>query len=349
MTQAPATAAELAKLVGGQLEGCANACVRGMNTLEDAAHDEATFIVSEKYAAQWKRSNACVAVIEKSVACAVGDPSRRALIRVQHAELALATALQAFSLAPELPALGVHASAVIDSTATLGRDLRIGPLVVIERDARIGDRCVLHAGARIGAQVIMGADCRVHPNAVIRERCKLGARVVLNAGAVIGSDGFGYRPSADARSMIRIPHLGIVVLEDDVEIGANTCVDRAKFGATSIGAHTKIDNLCQVGHNCRIGRMTVIAGLTGISGSVRIGDGVQIGGNSGLAEHCVVGNDVRLAGGSGVTKDVPAGAIWAGYPAHDARSELRILAAIRKLPEWSRMFRRLKADPRNPS
>jgi UDP-3-O-[3-hydroxymyristoyl] glucosamine N-acyltransferase len=149
---------------------------------------------------------------------------------------------------------------------------------------------------------------------------------------------------SDGRSLVRIPHRGSVLLEDGVEIGANACVDRAKFGVTVIGAHSKIDNLCQIAHNCQIGRMSVIAGLTGLAGSVQIGDGVQIGGNTGIADHRRVGSGARLAAKSGVMEDVPAGATWGGFPAQDILAELRVVAAIRKLPEWSRKLRRLLSE-----
>ena len=344
MTGTPATAAELASLVGGRLEGCATAPVRGVNAMDDAAADEATFIVDERYAARWAGCRASVAIVAESVACEVGDASRRALVRVKHAELALATALEAFAPKPELPAEGVHASATVDATAKIGKGVRIGAQVVVGREAVIGDGCTLHAGAKVCAQATLGDGCTIHANAVIRERCRLGRGVVVNACAVIGSDGFGYRPAADGRSMVRIPHLGNVVLEDGVEIGANTCVDRAKFGSTVVGAGTKIDNLCQIAHNCRIGRMTVIAGLTGLAGSVQVGDGVQIGGGCGVADHRTIGNGARLAAMSGVMEDIPAGAAWGGYPAQDIRAELRVVAAVRKLPEWSRKLRRLIED-----
>lgn len=344
MTTPPATAAQLATLVHGRLEGCATAPVRGINTLEDAAADEATFIVDEGYASRWPSCRAGVAIVGEGVACEPGDPSRRALIRVSHPELAVAVALEAFAPPPERPDEGVHPSASIHPSARLGSSLRIGAQVVIGRDATIGDGCTLHPGSQVGAQTTLGEGCVLHANAVIRERCRLGRGVVVNACAVIGSDGFGYRPAADGRSLVRIPHLGNVVLEDGVEIGANTCVDRAKFGSTVVGAGTKIDNLCQIAHNCRIGRMTVIAGLTGLAGSVRVGDGVQIGGGCGIADHRVIGDGARLAAKSGVIDDVPPGASWGGYPAQDFRAELRAVAAVRKLPEWSRKLRRLIED-----
>jgi UDP-3-O-[3-hydroxymyristoyl] glucosamine N-acyltransferase len=340
VTRPPATAAELAALVGGRLEGLASAPIHGMNSIDESKPGDA----NNRHAQRWAGCQATVAVVEDGVPLEVGDPSRRALIRVPSAELALVKALEAFAPAPELPPPGVHASAVIDSSAEVSPSARIGPCAVVGARTRIGANCVLHPGAVIGHGCELGEGCVIHPNVVIRERCRLSRGVVVHAGAVIGSDGFGYRPAADGRSVVRIPHLGTVVLEDGVEIGAGTCIDRAKFGATVVGAHTKIDNLCQVAHNCQIGRMTVIAGLTGLAGSVRIGNGVQIGGNCGIADHRAIGDGARLAAKSGVMDDVPAGATWGGSPAQDFRAELRVVAAIRKLPEWSRKFRRRIED-----
>ena len=339
MSGAPRTAQELASLVRGTLEGCATAPVRGMNAIDDAASDQATFIVDERYAARWAGSNAGVALIARTVPCEVGDASRRALIRVDHPELALAAALEAFAPEPEAPATGVHPTATVDPSVKLGAGVTIG------RGACVGQGCVLHAGVSVGAETVLGPRCTLHPGVVVRERCRLGQGVVVHANAVIGSDGFGYRPAADGRSLVRIPHLGSVVLEDGVEIGAGTCVDRAKFGATVVGAGTKIDNLCQIGHGCRIGRMVVIAGLTGLAGSVTVGDGAQIGGGCGIADHRTIGRGARLAARSGVMDDVPDGATWGGMPAQDVRSELRVIAAIRRLPEWSRRLRHLARDP----
>ena len=341
----PGTARALAELVGGRLEGNADAQVLGLNSLEEASRTEATFIVDDRHAARWPASKAGVALVADKVSCALGEDAGRALVHVPDAQLAMVKALEAFAPPAELPAVGVHPSAVVDPSARLGAQVRIGPGAVVGRETVLGDGCVLHAGAVLGARVTLGAGCVLHANAVVRDRCTLGRGVTLHPGAVIGSEGFGYRPAADGRSLVRIPHLGNVVLEDGVEIGANTCVDRAKFGSTVVGAGTKIDNLCQIAHNCHIGRMTVIAGLTGLAGSVRVGDGVQIGGGCGIADHRSIGHGARLAAKSGVMEDVPDGATWGGFPAQDIRAELRVVAAIRKLPEWSRKLRRLIEDP----
>jgi len=349
-------------LVGGALEGDGDIAFTGLSSLNDATEKQATFITSDAHAKLWAQSRARIAIVGRQVktplttqplspsssqaqiAAHAGNPQSRALIRVENADLAVAKILQTFAAPTTLPALGAHASAVIDPSATIGKDARIGALVSVGAGSHIGNGCVLHAGARVAAHVSIGDQCVIHCNAFIDERSVLGSRVIIHASAVIGGDGFGYRPAADGKSLMRIPHTGNVVLDDDVEIGANTCVDRAKFGSTRIGAGTKIDNLCQIAHGCRVGRMTVIAGMSGLAGSVTVGDGVQIGGYCGIADHTTIGDGARLAAKSAVMNDVPAGATWGGMPAQEIREELRVIAAIRKLPQWSRKLRTLLED-----
>ncbi len=329
----------------GALEGDGSLPIAGLSTLQDAGADEATFIASDAHARHWAACKARVAVVDRRVKADLSVAPPRTLIRVENADLAVARILEAFAPAPALPAVGAHPTAVIEPGAQVGEGSRIGAHASVAAGARLGRGCVLHAGARIGAATTLGDECVVHANAVIEHRCTLGHRVVIGAGAVIGGDGFGFRPAADGRRMVHIPHNGTVVLEDEVEIGAGTCVDRAKFGATRVGRGTKIDNLCQIAHGCRIGRMTVIAGLCGLAGSVTVGDGVQMGGNCGIGDHRTIGDGARLAAKSAVMEDVPPGAAWGGMPAQDIRAELRVVAAIRKLPEWSRKLRRLLEEP----
>lgn len=353
----PKTSSQLAVLVGGALEGAGDIAFTGLSSLADATEHEATFITSDAHAKLWEHSRARIAIVGNQVKSQLSNsPTKsalsststqsaqtqaRALIRVDNADLAVAKVLEVFAPPTTLPAVGAHASAVIDASAIIGKDARIGALVSVGAGSHIGNGCVLHAGARIASNVTLGEGCVIHSNAFIDERCVLGARVIIHASAVIGGDGFGYRPAADGKSLTRIPHTGNVVLDDDVEIGANTCVDRAKFGSTKIGAGTKIDNLCQIAHGCRIGRMTVIAGMSGLAGSVTVGNGVQIGGYCGIGDHKIIGDGARLAAKSAVMNDIPAGATWGGMPAQDIREELRVIAAIRKLPQWSRKLRTL--------
>jgi len=353
----PKTSSQLAALVGGALEGPGDIAFTGLSSLADATEHEATFITSDAHAKLWEHSRARIAIVGNQVKSQLSNSptnsalssastqgaqtQTRALIRVDNADLAVAKVLEIFAPPTTLPAVGAHVSAVIDASAVIGKDARIGALVSVGAGSHIGNGCVLHAGARIAANVTLGEGCVIHSNAFIDERCVLGARVIIHASAVIGGDGFGYRPAADGKSLTRIPHTGNVVLDDDVEIGANTCVDRAKFGSTKIGAGTKIDNLCQIAHGCRIGRMTVIAGMSGLAGSVTVGNGVQIGGYCGIGDHKTIGDGARLAAKSAVMNDIPAGATWGGMPAQDIREELRVIAAIRKLPQWSRKLRTL--------
>jgi UDP-3-O-[3-hydroxymyristoyl] glucosamine N-acyltransferase len=208
---------------------------------------------------------------------------------------------------------------------------------------------VLHAGVRLSAGVTLGADCVVHSNTVIRHDCTLGQRVILHQNVSVGADGFGYRPAPDGRGLVKVPHIGSVRIEDDVEIGAGTCIDRGKFGATVIGTGTKIDNLVQIGHNCRIGRCCIIVSGCGLAGSVVLEDGVILGGQVGIADGVRVGAGVQVGAKSGLMKDIPPGEKWLGVPADQASATLRQWAAIRKLPGLlGGIETQLKAAARKP-
>jgi UDP-3-O-[3-hydroxymyristoyl] glucosamine N-acyltransferase len=239
------------------------------------------------------------------------------------------------------PEPGVHSSAVVHPSAQIGARVRIGPHVTIDRDVRVGDDVVLHAGVRLYAEVVVGDGCVLHANTVVRHRCRLGQRVLLHQNVSIGADGFGYRPPKGGKGFVKIPHIGNVVLEDDVEVGANACVDRAKFGTTLVGEGTKIDNLCHIGHNVRIGRHCSISGLTGVAGSTIIEDGVMIGGGASIRDHITIGAKARVGGASGVGADVPPGMTVTGYPADEVQAALRQWASVRKLPD---VLRKLGGD-----
>ncbi|MBC24468.1 MAG: UDP-3-O-(3-hydroxymyristoyl)glucosamine N-acyltransferase [Phycisphaerae bacterium] len=333
---------DLAREVGGRLEGPADTEISGVGSLQSAGEGDVTFIVAEEHAAAWKDSKASAAIANEQLDLQDEDPPRP-IIRVEDAEQAMISVLELFESDRPMPEPG------IDSTARIGRDCTIGDGCRIGTGVSIGDRCtigndvVIHPGVVIYGDVRIGDGCELHSNTSIRERSVLGNGVILHSGVVIGSDGFGYRPTADGSRLRKMPHVGNVFLEDMVEIGANTCIDRGKFDATVVGAGTKIDNLCQVAHNCRIGRCCVIAGSTGIAGSVTIGDGVQIGGHVGIAEHLHIGDGARIGAKSGVMKDVPAGETQVGLPAREAGQQLRTVAALNKLPDWSRKLRKLLA------
>lgn len=338
------TTTQLAELVGGALHGPGDLTITGINAMAEATAEQVTFIASPHFAARWADSRAGAALVSRGVEVKGHDLSRRALIEVDNAELATAAVLEAFMPEPALPDIGVHPTAFVHPQATIAATARIGPHVSIDRGASIGDDVTLMPGARVYADVEIGEGAIIHANTVIRERCRIGRRVILHQNVSVGSDGFGYRPAADGAGLIKMPHVGTVIVEDDVEIGAGSCVDRAKFGTTIIGHGTKIDNLVQVAHNCRIGRFCVIAGQAGMAGSVTVGDGVQIGAQVGIAEGLTIGDGAQIGAQSGLMRDVPPGTRVLGTPADEAKETLRQWASIRKLPDLVRdEMRRRKA------
>ena len=259
------------------------------------------------------------------------------ILAVASTRVALAALLAALE-PPQPRGPFVHPSAAVDPAARIGSEVWIGPQVTIGPRTDVGDRTVLHAGVVLGADARVGAGCLFHPRAYLADRCTAGDRVVLQAGAVIGSDGFGWA-FLDGR-LVKIPQIGIVSLGDDVEIGANTCVDRAQTGVTSIGTGTKIDNLCQIGHNARIGAHNAIAAFAGLAGTTTIGDYNRIAGQALFPGHTTIGNRVTIGGASHVWGDVPDDAFISGQPAMEHRGWVRLQAYIRRLPK---LFARVDA------
>ncbi len=347
--------AALADLIGATVElpdgfdqsALAQQRVDSLESVERASATSLTFVGNGKYARLLETSAALVAVVSEGIELSTAA-RQRVILRVRNADFAMIAILERFAAPELLPDVGIDPTARVHPTATVASDARIGACVTVGKDARIGARTALFDGVRIYQGATIGTDCVLHANVVIRERCTVGNRVILASGVAIGTDGFGYRPSPDGRGISKIPHIGTVLIEDDVEIGANSCVDRGKFGATRIGAGSKIDNLCQIGHNAEIGRCVVISGLSGVAGSTTVGDGSRIGGGCGIADHLRVGRGVSLAARAGVMSDVPDGATWAGTPAQDNMAFLRQSALIRKLPEWHRQLKHLLETPKAP-
>ena len=325
------TAEQIAEKTGGKVVGCKDLVITGLNTLEHAQQGEMTFIGDSKHAGLWKDSSASVALVTRTVEVPDHDPTKRALILVDNADLAMADVLELFSPPRPSVAPGIHPTAIVDPTAVIPEDACIGPFVCIGSHVKIGNGTVLHAHVVVMDETRIGNDCTIWPNVVVRERCILGNRVVLHSGVIIGADGFGYRPTPDGKGIRHIPHIGNVEIGDDVEVGANSAIDRGKFGATTIGQGTKIDNLVQIGHNCRVGCCCMLSGQVGLAGSVVLEDGVIIGGGTGIKDHTTIGAGAKLAARSAFMGDVPAGETWGGAPAMPLRELFRKEAFIRKL------------------
>lgn len=329
------SAEEIAQFVGGTVSGDASVRIRGLNGLREARPDDLSFFSDPKYAPHLALTEAGAILVSEHT----GETSAT-LIRVAEPHLAFVQMLKRFEEETLQHPQGIHPTATVHETARIGEGAALGPHAVVEAGATVGPGAVIYAGAYVGRDAEIGAGAVLYPNAVVRERCRIGARCILHPNVTIGGDGFGFTP-LDGQQ-IKIPQVGIVILEDDVEIGANSSVDRATAGFTRIGRGTKIDSQVQVGHNVQIGEHCVISGCTGIAGSAIIGDRVTIGGFSGIGGHLEIGDDVVIGGRSGVTGSVPAGSIVSGFPAVEHRKARRYLASRLRLPDALRRLRQLE-------
>jgi UDP-3-O-[3-hydroxymyristoyl] glucosamine N-acyltransferase len=336
----PITAAAGAAQVGGVLVGDGSVEVRGIAPLDRAGPNDLSFLAHLRYGQWFATSRAGVVLISPELAEHAGTPSTRIVVAKPVDAM---VALLARFHRQEPRAQGVHPSAVIASDVRLGEGVTIDPFVVIGEGAVIGEGCWISAQAVIGAGAVLGKDVRVHSSAVVYPFTELGDRVILHAGARVGREGFGFVPQD--HGVVRIPHAGRCILEHDVEVGANSCIDRGSVDDTIIGAGTKIDNLVQIAHNVRIGRGCFFASQVGVAGSARIGDGVQVGGQVGIGGHVTIGTRANLAGGAGVIGNVPAGETWSGYPARPHRDHLRASAAIARLAKIVRPLEQLVSNP----
>lgn len=323
------TLAQLASRIGGRVVGDPATVIERIAAVDDADPTTLTFAVDQRYLRTALDSRAGAVLADEALLDAA-EAYAKPILAVPSARVALAALLA--ELEPPRPqGPFVHRTAVVDPSASIGPEVWLGPHVTVGAGAQIGARSVLLAGVTIGSDAVLGAACLFHPRAYLADRCIAGDRVVLQAGAIVGSDGFGWA-FLDGR-LVKIPQIGIVTLGDDVEIGANTCIDRAQTGVTSVGNGTKIDNLCQIGHNSRIGSHTAIAAFGGMAGTTTIGDYVQVGGQAMFKGHITVGDRAVIAGGSHVWGDVPDGAFLSGRPAQNHRDEVRLQAYLRRLPK----------------
>jgi UDP-3-O-[3-hydroxymyristoyl] glucosamine N-acyltransferase len=330
------TAADVAKAVGGRLVGDGSVEVTSIAPLDRAGAGEVSFLASARYVPLFARSRASVVLVAPELADAEGSVPARVVVDKPHEAL---LALLPVLYAPPTRETGVHPSARVGRGAEIGEGVIIGPYVVIGDGARVGDRAWLDSHVVVGDGVDIGADCHLHPSVVLYSGTRLGQRVQLHSGVRIGSDGFGYVFRGGVHQ--KIPHVGRCIIEDDVEIGANTTIDRGSIDDTVIGAGTKIDNLVHVGHNVRIGRLCLLMAQVGIAGSTRIGDGVIFAGQAGIGGHINIGDGARIAGQAGVFGDVPAGESWSGYPARPHKESLRATAALFKLAGMIRGLEKL--------
>ncbi|GIW74681.1 MAG: UDP-3-O-acylglucosamine N-acyltransferase [Phycisphaerales bacterium] len=335
---ASATTGTLAEMLNARLVGPSDLMLNDIAPLDKANPGALTFIRDQRHAAAWPASRASAALVTEGVRLDEPDPAGRALLFVPDADRAMLALLEAFAdrSAPEPPEPAVHPTAVVDPTAQV-HGAAIGPLCIVGPGARIEAGAVLLARVTIGQGVHVGAHSVLHPGVVVQPGCRIGRHCTLHPGVVVGADGFGYLPGPDGP--VKIPHLGAVVVEDHAEIGANTCIDRGKLADTRIGRGTKIDNLCQIGHNGDIGQNVIICGCCAIAGSVTIGDGATIAGGVGIADGVTIGKGATIGARSGVINDVPDGQTWLGIPAVPARQAAANYAQFRTLARDLRALR----------
>jgi UDP-3-O-[3-hydroxymyristoyl] glucosamine N-acyltransferase len=319
------TIQELAEHLGGTVRGDGSGTINGLAPLEAAGPDKVTFLANPKYASKVAETGAGAVLMTPG-----SESYGRVVIEVENPYLSFARLLTLFYVQPHLPC-GVMPEACIGVAVNLGEDVSIYPGAIIGNNVTIGDRCVVHPGAVLYDGVTVGADTVIHANSVIRERCRIGRSCVIQPGAVIGSDGFGYAP--DGRGYYPIPQIGIVVLEDNVEIGANSCIDRAALDVTLIRRGTKLDNLVQVAHNCQIGEDCMIVSQVGISGSTKIGNHVTLAGQVGIAGHLTIGDNVMIGAQSGVPGSLPANGGYSGSPVMPHKQWLKSMAVVPMLPD----------------
>lgn len=322
------TVREIAAAVGGEVVGSADIEIRAVAGLKEAGPGDITFIANPRYEGLVAETKASAVLVGRQWTA----PCPATLIRVDDPDKAFTQACVFFAPPPVVPPAGIHPTAVVASGAVIGEGVSIGPHCIIEPGVQIGARAVIFGGCYIGHDVRIGDDLRMYPHVSVRERCRIGHRVILHNGVVIGSDGFGYNVDKNG-VRTKIPQTGIVIIGDDVEIGANTTIDRARFGVTQIGNGVKMDNLVQIGHNVVIGDHAVVVAQVGISGSSSVGHHAVLAGQVGVAGHVHIGEGAVVAAKAGVTKDIPPKTFVSGYPAGPHREEQKIQALTRKLPE----------------
>ena len=333
------TAQQIAQMIGGRVEGNPEATVNSFAKIEEGRQGAISFLSNTKYTHYIYETKSSVVLIDESLKLEHEVPAT--LIRVKNAYEAVARLLQAYdSMKPKKK--GIEPLAFIAPTATVGDDCYVGAFAYIGEGAKVGKGCQIYPHAVVGDNVSVGDDCILYPNAVVYHDCRLGSRVTLHAGSVIGADGFGFAPTPQGYD--KIPQIGIVTIEDDVEIGANTCVDRSTMGSTYIRKGVKLDNLVQVAHNTDIGQNTVMSAQVGIAGSTKVGEWCMFGGQVGIAGHITIGDHVNLGAQSGVPGSIESNQTLIGTPPMNTRGYFKSQAIFQRLPELYKQIQQLQKE-----
>lgn len=333
------TAKQIAAYIGGEILGDENAKVSTFAKIEEGMPGALSFLSNMKYASYIYETKSSIVLVNNDFV--PEQPIQATLIKTANAYESLAKLMVLYeSVKPKKK--GISSMAAVASSATIGENVYIGPFVYVGENAVIGDNTIIEANASVGDNATVGGDCTIYNGVTIYHDCKVGNRCILHAGCVIGADGFGFAPGDNGYE--KIPQIGITILEDDVEIGANTCIDRATMGATIIKRGVKLDNQVQIGHNVVIDEHTVMAAQAGIAGSTKIGSWCMIGGQCGISGHIKIGNQVKIGGNSGVNSNLKDGKVVMGYPAFDHAQFARATVVFKKLPEMYREMDVLKKE-----
>lgn len=338
------TAGLIASLVGGDLDGDPQLELTDVAAFDEAGARHLTFASSDRQVRALSKTAAAAILIPRSLLSQVPQQRPAVLIAVDDAQAAFVTVMLQFRPPASRPQVGLSPQAIVSPSAQIGPDCNVHPLAVVSDDVVLGRGCDVHPGAVIGPGCRIGDNVVIHANAVLYHHVHVGNRVIIHSTAVIGADGFGYR-FAEGR-FVHLPHTGTVILEDDVEIGAGTTVDRAMIGATVIGAGTKLDNQVMIAHNCRIGRHNAFASQVGFAGSASTGDYVRCGGQVGVADHAHIGTGATLGAKSGVSSHVPDGEHYLGAPARPEKETVKAYLVVGKLPEMRTQLRELEVTVR---
>ena len=334
------TAQQIALIVSGTIEGNPDTTVSSFGKIEEATAGQLSFLANPKYNDYLYTTKASLIIVSESLQLQKNITAT--LIRVKDAYTAFATLLTTYQNLKAQQKKGIETPSHIASTATLGTDVYIGAFAYVGEKVTIGNNTKIFPGVYIAENVRIGNNTTIHAGVKIYEDCVIGNDVIIHAGTVVGSDGFGFAPQPDG-SYQKVPQIGNVIIEDQVEIGANTTIDRATMGSTIIKKGVKLDNLIQIAHNVEIGSQTVIAAQTGISGSTKLGQKIMIGGQAGIAGHLTIADGVKIAGGAGVTKNLEGeGKSYAGFPAEDAKQSLKTQVYTRQLPELEKRVKELE-------